>query len=121
MGHSTIKTLIVLALAWPLPTLSAAERAVEFNREIRPILSDACFPCHGPDKAKRKAGLRLDTEAGAFGALRGGGRAVVPGHPEKSELVRRTGSADADERMPPPASGRHLTPPQVDLLRRWVE
>src|SRR5262245_59790860 len=88
--------LLGAAGAWAVPSRAAEAPApaIEFNRDVRPVLSDTCFPCHGPDKAKRKAGLRLDTEAGAFGALRRGGRAIVPGHPEKSELVRRITSAD---------------------------
>jgi mono/diheme cytochrome c family protein len=98
---------------------SAEPAPVEFNRDIRPILSDNCFSCHGPDKAKRKAKLRLDTEEGAFADL-GGRRALVPGDPARSELIARVTAEDETERMPPPASGRKLTPQQIDLLRRWV-
>ena len=86
---------------------------VRFNRDIRPILADTCYHCHGPDKARRKADLRLDTEEGAKAA-------IAPGKPHASELVRRVTSTDPDERMPPAKSGRQLTPRQVDLLRRWV-
>jgi mono/diheme cytochrome c family protein len=86
---------------------------VEFNRDIRPILSDACFQCHGPDKAKRKAKLHFDTEEGA--------RAVLgAGKPDDSELIRRITAADPDKRMPPPTSGHALTPAQIALLKRWV-
>src|SRR5262245_64951422 len=73
---------------------------VRFNRDVLPILADKCFACHGPDGAKRKAGLRLDREAGA--------RKVV-GKPDASELVRRITTADPGERMPPKDSGRELT------------
>ena len=78
--------LLVLAVFTAGLSLSArgAEPAVVFNRDIRPILSDACYHCHGPDKAKRKAGLRLDNEAGAFADLRGH-KIIVPGNPDKSE------------------------------------
>jgi hypothetical protein len=98
----------------PLP------QTVEFNRDIRPILSDTCFQCHGPDKAKRKADLRLDTEAGAFADL-GGYRALVPGQPDKSELYLRIITGDPKERMPFPGSGRKLPQRQIDLIRRWIE
>jgi len=97
----------------PLPKL------VEFNRDIRPLLSDACFQCHGPDAAKRKAGLRLDTEAGAF-AKRGKVTTLVPGKPERSELFRRLTTSDADDHMPPREAARQLTPREVELVRHWI-
>ena len=82
----------------------AAGAGVDFNREIRPILSANCFACHGPDAAERKADLRLDVKDGAFADL-GDHRAIVPGKPEESELIRRVSSADPDEAMPPADSG----------------
>jgi mono/diheme cytochrome c family protein len=94
---------------------------VDFARDIRPILSESCFACHGPDDKARKAKLRLDTKDGAFGPLRSGGRAVVPGKAAESELVARITNADASEQMPPPKSGKKLTPRQVALLKQWVE
>ncbi len=93
---------------------------IEFNRDIRPILSDTCFQCHGPDKAKRKAGLRLDLETSAK-AMRDGHSAIVPGQPARSELVRRLTASDVKDRMPPVEAGRQLTAPQIELLRRWIE
>jgi hypothetical protein len=94
--------------------------AVDFDRDIRPILSDNCFGCHGPDKGRRKAGLRLDTREGLFGA--GGDEAVVaPGHPERSELFRRVIAEGPSSRMPPPKSGKKLSDRQVALLREWIE
>src|SRR5439155_1128209 len=90
----------------------AAPPAVEFNRDVRGALSDHCYQCHGPDKAKRKAGLRLDTEAGLRSAL-------VPGKPLDSELFRRITADDPKERMPP-RSGRPLSSAQIDLLKRWI-
>jgi hypothetical protein len=92
---------------------------VEFNQEIRPILSDRCFQCHGPDGARRKAKLRLDLEQEARRDL-GGRRTIVPGDLDASELYRRITSADADERMPPPAAGEPLTAGQIDRLGRWI-
>ncbi len=100
--------------------LRRSAEEIEFNRDIRPILSDACFHCHGPDSAKREAGLRLDTEAGAKGEIEGR-RPIVPHSLDKSELYRRITSADPDERMPPESSGRKVTPEQVALLKRWIE
>jgi hypothetical protein len=94
--------------------------AVEFNRDIRPILADRCFQCHGPDKAKRKADLRLDTKEGAFADL-GGYRALIPGNPGKSELYQRITAQEKEDRMPPVRSGRKLTKRQIDLIRRWIE
>jgi hypothetical protein len=116
----------VCALAFGLaagPRSRAAEPSggvVEFNRDIRPILSDHCFTCHGPDKSRRKANLRLDTEAGGRADL-GGYHAIVPRQPARSELWRRITARDEKERMPPAASGPRLTAGQADLLRRWIE
>ncbi|MCC6417899.1 MAG: PSD1 domain-containing protein [Gemmataceae bacterium] len=93
---------------------------IEFNRDIRPILSDTCYTCHGPAQSTRKADLRLDTRDGLFGDL-GGYRAVVPGKPGQSDLLRRVSTAERSKKMPPPSSGRQLTPRQIELLRRWVE
>ncbi|MGH7171837.1 MAG: DUF1553 domain-containing protein [Gemmataceae bacterium] len=114
---------LLLALMASRSPLGAAEQlpaVIEFNRDIRPILSDNCFRCHGPDRARRKADLRLDTEAGAFADL-GGSRALVHGEPDKSELLRRVAAVNVRERMPPAKSGRRLTERQVQLLRRWIE
>src|SRR5258707_4633514 len=94
---------------------------VDFNQEIRPILSENCYKCHGPDDSARKAKLRFDIRDEALKPAKSGERAIVPGAPEKSQLVVRTGSKDADEVMPPPKSGKKLTPTQIELLRRWVE
>jgi hypothetical protein len=98
----------------PLPEV------VLFNRDIRPLLSDACFHCHGPDKARRKGSLRLDRPEDAY-ADRGGYRLLVPGEPGKSELLRRLTAEEPAERMPPAASGRKVTPRQIALVRRWIE
>jgi hypothetical protein len=94
---------------------------VEFNRDIRPILSDYCFRCHGPDKGSNDSGLRLDTREGLFGERPGGGRAVVPGKPSESELWKRISSRDRDLVMPPPDVPKKLAPGQIALLKRWIE
>ncbi len=97
---------------------------VNFAREIRPILSNNCFHCHGPDDKNRKGngdkGLRFDTEEGAFAAL-DSGFALVAGHPEKSALVERILTTDKDEVMPPRKTGKKLTPEEIALLRRWIQ
>jgi len=98
---------------------SSALASVRFNRDIRPILSDHCFHCHGFDANHRKADLRLDTFEGAT-AARKGRPAVVPGRPEESELWHRITANDPADRMPPPDSGHALTPAQIHLLRQWI-
>ncbi len=99
----------------PCPVAHAAGPSVDFNRDIRPILSNHCNACHGPDEKARKAKLRLDTLAGALD-----GGAITPGKPAASELVRRVKAADPDEVMPPPKTGKKLTPREVELLEAWV-
>ena len=110
----------VLALASG-PAEAATEGGIRFSRDILPLLSDHCFACHGPDEQGRKAGLRLDTEAGAKGAGKSGRKALSPGHADRSEIVRRVISTDPDEVMPPPESGKTLGPDQIRLLRQWIE
>src|SRR5258708_4960600 len=92
-----------------------APAKVEFNRDVRPILSDNCFLCHGLDKNRRKADLRLDLRASAIEA-----GAIVPGKPEDSALVERIESDDADDQMPPRKSNKKLTSLQKEILKRWV-
>lgn len=94
-------------------------RTIHFSREIRPILSENCFFCHGPDEKKREAGLRLDEEAGAK-ANHDGVTAIVPGHPEKSALLERILSTDPDEVMPPPKQHKTISAEQVALLTEWI-
>ena len=93
---------------------------VEFNRDIRSILSDNCFFCHGPDKNKRKADLRLDTQDGLHGKD-GEPGTVVAGKPGDSELFRRVTSSDPEQKMPPAESGKSLTPRDIALLKKWIE
>ncbi|HET6409147.1 MAG TPA: PSD1 and planctomycete cytochrome C domain-containing protein [Chthoniobacteraceae bacterium] len=113
-----MRTLIRCSLL--LSTAAVALSApVDFNRDIRPIMSDTCFFCHGPDKAKREAGLRLDHREEAI-ADRDGIRAIVPGKPEVSDAIERLFSNDPDEMMPPPDSNKKLTPAQKELIKRWV-
>ncbi|MSU32758.1 MAG: DUF1553 domain-containing protein [Pedosphaera sp.] len=94
---------------------------VEFNREIRPILSEHCYACHGPDEGKRKSGLRLDLEENAFRELKSGQRALVAGDLQHSSLVTRISSTDPEELMPPAKHNKPLSLVQIDLLKRWVQ
>ncbi|MEY2725676.1 MAG: hypothetical protein RLZZ458_1543, partial [Planctomycetota bacterium] len=96
------------------------KRRIEFNRDIRPILSDNCFYCHGPDRNKREADLRLDTLSGLHGEG-GSGGAIIPGRADESPLIQRVTSGDAEVVMPPPSSGKVLTAEQIRLLRAWIE
>ncbi len=99
---------------------SATPQTVEFNRDIRPILSDRCYACHGPDAAKRISKLRLDVESSAKADL-GGHFAIVPGNSPASELIRRVSSDDKARRMPPVWSGAaKLSAREIDLLTRWI-
>lgn len=129
MPLSTLQTcrgLALVVLLWP-PLLTAAAQeipvprtsAVDFARDIRPILAKRCVHCHGPDEASREAGLRLDTREGATAVLESGQRAIVPGQPQASELIRRVTAAGGAERMPP--EGKPLTGEEIQLLRRWIQ
>lgn len=115
---------ILLAMAASLlpivgPEVSADDRPISFDRDIRPILSDNCVFCHGPDPTDRKGNLRLDLPEGLFDDL-GGYRILDPDDPDASELIFRITSDDDLDRMPPPESGKELTVEEVDLLRRWI-
>ncbi|MDB6153404.1 MAG: Planctomycete cytochrome [Chthoniobacteraceae bacterium] len=94
---------------------------IDFNRDVRPILSENCYTCHGPDSGKRKAGLRLDMKESAFGKAESGEVAVVPGAPASSELIRRISTSDKEDVMPPVKHSKHLNPGQIDILRQWVK
>ena len=99
----------------------AGAAEVDFNRDIRSILSNKCFQCHGPDVNERQAGLRLDQLKGATGELDSGAFAVVPGKPNESELIARIVSDDPDLRMPPADTGKQLTAQEIQLLTEWVK
>ena len=104
---------VLLLVGWLLANSVVARESVPFNRDVRPILSEKCFECHGPDAAKRKADLRLDTGAP--------GQAIITaGKPSGSELFKRITHADPEERMPPVDSGRALTSSDIETLRAWI-
>ena len=127
--HSNLKSKcveaqVIVCLAIVLGTVSTdrcgfAAEPVNFDRDIRPILSEHCYTCHGPDAGKLQAGLRLDQKESTFGRLESGSTAVVAGKPNESELVRRIHSQDADEVMPPP-DGKPLSSEQIAALENWI-
>src|ERR1043166_6635243 len=94
---------------------------IQFNRDIRPIISENCYKCHGPDPKARKGDLRLDTKEGAFAEIEKGKFPIVAGKPDQSEIWHRITSKDAEEKMPPAKSGKKLTPIQIATLRKWIE
>ena len=102
--------------------LVAAEElpAVDFSRDIRPLLSQHCYACHGPDEGSRQAGLRLDRADAALAEAESGAKPIVPGDPQASELMARITSDDADLRMPPASSGHTLSDEEIDRFRRWI-
>jgi Protein of unknown function (DUF1553)/Protein of unknown function (DUF1549)/Planctomycete cytochrome C len=116
VSRSTSVWFLLAAILFSLPSTRTAPAAeiIDYNRDIRPLLSDTCFNCHGPDEKKRKAKLRLDTREGML-------RAIVPGKPGESELLLRINSDDPMVVMPPPKSGKSLKPQQKELLQRWIE
>ncbi|MGB7344639.1 MAG: DUF1549 domain-containing protein, partial [Pirellulaceae bacterium] len=97
-----------------------ADQTIDFNRDIRSLLSNKCLMCHGPDEEERAAGLRLDTQDGSREDM-GGYAAIKPGSPEDSELVLRIISDDEDTQMPPPGKGQPLSNGEVELIRRWIQ
>ncbi len=112
--------LLDLLVAWvmvgTLTAASAEDESIQYNRDVRPILAEYCFNCHGPDSASRKADLRLDQRDAAIES-----GAIAPGSADDSELLRRILSDDPDEQMPPPALKKLLTPQQKETLQRWIE
>jgi mono/diheme cytochrome c family protein len=103
------------------PEKSGAPQSIDYSRHIRPILSNACFRCHGPDEKERKGNLRLDFREAALKPAASGEAAIVPGRPAESSLVARITSGTADEVMPPPSSNKSLTPREIELLQQWVQ
>ncbi|HLJ10240.1 MAG TPA: PSD1 and planctomycete cytochrome C domain-containing protein, partial [Planctomycetaceae bacterium] len=95
--------------------------AIDYSRQIRPILSNNCFKCHGPDEKERKGGLRLDNRDDALRPAESGAVPIVPGMPGESGLIARITATAADEQMPPPGSNKKLTPQEIELLGRWIK
>jgi hypothetical protein len=110
----TISVFVARAAEIPQPA------KIEFNRDIRPILSDACFHCHGPDKNTRESGLRLDIREEALKESKLGEFPIVPGQADKSDIIRRILTDDEDEKMPPAKAHKVLTSAQKETLKKWV-
>lgn len=121
--HSlTILLTLLAGLTLPCTgSAGAADETVDFNRDVRPILANHCWSCHGRDQASRKAGLRLDTRDAALTAGESGQPAIVPGQHSASELVRRIFAADAAEMMPPPEFQKPLSEQQKSTLQKWIQ
>jgi len=98
----------------------AGDGPIDYNRDVRQILSSHCYACHGPDQGKRQAGLRLDKQEAALAPLESGKHAIVPGDSAHSELIARVTAAD-DEVMPPADAGKRLKPAEVATLRKWID
>ena len=101
--------------------LNEGDEAVDYLRDIRPILSENCYACHGPDENSREADLRIDQLKSSTHETPSGNVAIVPGRPDESELYRRIASTDEDEVMPPIDTGKSITPEQTELIRRWIK
>jgi len=112
--------MLLAAFSTRADTDISLPKTVQFNRDIRPILADNCYACHGPDKDKRKAKLRLDTKEGLFTANKEAAP-VVPGKPDDSDMYRRIISHDPDEVMPQSKTGKTLSAQQIALIKRWIE
>ena len=122
VSRRTVRFCVILGLLLftsGLPSLAEEQAKIDFAREIRPILSNRCFVCHGPDENTREADLRLDRRDGAFADL-GGYQAVVPGKPEESEVFLRISEKDEDMRMPP-AETEPMPAEEIALIRKWIE
>jgi hypothetical protein len=116
---TTAAAILSLGLFLGAPAQEAREK-IHFNRDIRPLLSDTCWKCHGPDTKNNTSDVRLDSRDAALKEFEPGRFAIVPGKPEQSELYRRLVTADRSDKMPPPKSNKALTPAQIDLFRRWI-
>ncbi len=114
-----VSTWLLAGWAFGAPGGVSGAETIDFNRDIRPILSNQCIACHGPDDEERKAGFRLDTRDGATADL-GGYRSIVPGDPDSSEVISRLLTEDDDERMPPPSKGPRLSAEEIDRIRKWI-
>ncbi|MFP6598045.1 MAG: DUF1549 domain-containing protein, partial [Candidatus Hydrogenedentota bacterium] len=119
-SHPLFSAIIGCGISIAYPSARADDK-VDFNRDIRPIISEKCYACHGPDSAAREKDLRFDIREGLFGKSEFGQPLIVPGDPEESEIYYRITAEDPDERMPSADSNLSLTKEEIDILRRWIE
>lgn len=119
-----LSSVLLLAIVLPSHSLSqeslSQEKQLSFTRDIRPILSDNCFSCHGPDDNRREGGFRLDERDSALAPADSGEAPIVPGQWDASELIARITTSDADLRMPPAESNKSLSPAQIEQLKTWI-
>jgi Protein of unknown function (DUF1553)/Protein of unknown function (DUF1549)/Planctomycete cytochrome C len=120
MRQKTVLCGLVLAGLAVTTAAEGAPKKLDFTRDIRPILSNNCFQCHGPDSNTRHAGLRLDERTAALAPLESGRHAIVSGDWQTSEIIERILTEDPAVHMPPPESGKAVTPEQLELLKRWI-
>ena len=125
MPYLIRQSVFICLVVWATPSSAWVQsdsdtEPLSFNRQVRPILSNHCFQCHGPDEGSRATDLRLDLKASALGDL-GGYRAVVPGQVDQSELISRIQHSDPDQKMPPNESGKRLTEREIQTLTQWIE
>ena len=117
-----VMTLVAINCVHGASPIGANPAAIDFNRDIRPLLSDRCNLCHGPDQEHREGGFRLDERESAIGKADSGEHPIIPGDPAASEIVKRLLAEDEAERMPPPDSGKKpLTDEQIRMVRQWIE
>src|SRR5579862_299852 len=121
MAHRAyaVGNLCLLLLTGP-SCVQAAGGRIEFNRDVRPIFSDKCYTCHGPDAAAKHVPFRLDSEAAAKAEVSGGKHAIVAGNPDSSEIIQRVTAAKPALRMPPVSSALKLSDAEIDTLRQWI-
>src|SRR6516162_10293176 len=112
--------LMIAIVGLTLTASARSEERISYNQYIRPILSDNCFYCHGPDKNHRDGKFRLDERDSALTGGKSGDPAIVPGKPDDSELIKRISTDDPDDQMPPPSTHKKLTAGQKELLRKWI-
>ena len=120
MSPRTLFRLLLLSIPAMTGIVRAGEKEIDFTRHIRPILSAACYQCHGPDSKERQADLRFDRQQSAL-ASREEGPAIVPGKHAESGIYRRITSNDPESRMPPPDEARQLSPEEIEKIKRWID
>lgn len=119
--RSLLRSLALPALALASPLHAEEGGRLDFSKDVRPILSNRCFKCHGPDEGSRKGGLRLDLPEAALGKGESGRIAIVPGKPAESEFVKRLHSSDPEEVMPPASAKMEMAESEREVLRKWIE